>query len=60
MSRPVAAAIYLAAMVVVIVVVDSAFFRDRLWERLMVNVGIVLVCAAFYFRFLGHPWSPWK
>jgi hypothetical protein len=29
----------------------SRFFRNRLWERLMVNVGIVLVFAAFYLRF---------
>ncbi len=31
------------------------FFRDRFWERLMVNVGIVLVFAAFYLRFLKRP-----
>ena len=27
-------------------------FRNRFWERLMVNVGIVLVFWAFYLRFL--------
>jgi hypothetical protein len=32
-----------------------AFFRGRFWERLMVNIGIVLVFAAFYLRFLRHP-----
>jgi hypothetical protein len=26
-----------------------------LWERLMVNIGIVLVFAAFYWRFLKNP-----
>jgi len=39
-------------MAAVIVVIDFLFFKNRFWERLMVNVGIVLVFAAFYFRFL--------
>ena len=43
--------IYGVAMAAVIVGVDLAFFRHRFWERLMVNVGIVLVFAAFYSRF---------
>lgn len=42
-------------MVAIIVGIDIAFFRGRFWERLMVNVGIVLVFAAFYLRFLRHP-----
>jgi len=41
-------------MVAIIVGVDIAFFRDRFWERLMVNVGMVLVFGAFYLRFLGR------
>ncbi len=47
-------ALYVVLMVAVIVVIDLLFFKDRFWfwERLMVNVGIVLVFAAFYFRFL--------
>ena len=44
--------LYALAMVAVIVCVDLAFFRDRPLPRLAVNVGIVLVFAAFYFRFL--------
>ena len=51
MGRQVAGVLYALAMVAVIVGVDVAFFRNRLWERLMVNVGIVLVFAAFYLRF---------
>ena len=45
------------AMVAVIVGVDFAFFRHRVWfwERLIVNIGIVLVFAAFYFRYLRRP-----
>jgi hypothetical protein len=52
MGRHLVAALYVATMVAVIVGVDVAFFRTRLWERLAVNIGIVLVFAAFYFRFL--------
>ena len=55
MSRQVANVLYVVAMVAVIVGVDFAFFRNRLWERLAVNVGIVLVFVAFYFRFLRRP-----
>ena len=47
--------IYAVAMVAAIVGVDLVFFRNRFWERLMVNVGIVLVFAAFYLRFFNHP-----
>ena len=39
----------------VIVAVDLSFFRNRFWPRLTVNIGIVLVFAAFYFRFLKAP-----
>jgi hypothetical protein len=42
-------------MIVVIVGVDLAFFRNRFWERLLANVGLVLVFAAFYLRFLSRP-----
>jgi hypothetical protein len=45
-------ALYVVVMAAVIAAVDLLFFRNRLWERLSVNIGIVLVFAAFYFRFL--------
>jgi hypothetical protein len=51
-GRQVAAALYLLAMIAVVVGMDLAFFRNRFWERLMVNVGLVLVFGAFYLRFL--------
>lgn len=54
MSRQVAVALYVVAMVAVIVGVDFAFFRQRLWERLAVNIGIVLVFLAFYRRFFAR------
>jgi hypothetical protein len=43
------------AMAAIIVGVDIAFFRNRFWERLVVNIGIVLVFGAFYLRFLMPP-----
>ena len=49
--------LYVAIMITVIVGVDLLFFRHQLWERLTVNIGIVLVFAAFYWRFLKHPWT---
>jgi xanthine/uracil permease len=54
MDRKIAGILYAVAMVVVIVGIDFAFFRNRFWERLAVNIGIVLVFAAFYFRFFRH------
>lgn len=54
MERPAAAALYVVAMIGVVVGVDVMFFRGHFWERLAANVGIVLVFAAFYFRFLRH------
>jgi hypothetical protein len=52
MGRQAAVVLCVLALVVVVVGVDLLFFRDRFWERLMVNVGIVLVFGAFYSRFL--------
>jgi hypothetical protein len=42
-------------MATVIVAVDLLFFKNRFWERLTANVGIVLVFVAFYFRFRKRP-----
>ena len=55
MNRRVAVVLYLVAMVAIIVGVDFAFFKNRFLERLAVNIGIVLVFAAFYLRFLRRP-----
>lgn len=46
--------VVVVVLVAVVVGVDVLFFRDHFWERLMVNVGIVLVFAAFGLRFLRH------
>jgi len=50
-----AVVLYVVAMAAVIIGVDFVFFRNRFWERLTVNIGIVLVFVAFYFRFLRRP-----
>jgi len=52
MGRQIALALYVLAMVAMIVGVDFAFLRNRFWERLVVNIGIVLSFAAVYFGFL--------
>jgi type IV secretory pathway VirB2 component (pilin) len=54
MGRQAAIVLFVLTMVVVVVGVDVLFFRNQFWERLMANVGIVLVFGAFYFRFLRH------
>jgi hypothetical protein len=47
--------LYAVLMAAVIVAVDVLFFKNRFWPRLAVNIGIVLVFGAFYFRFLKGP-----
>jgi hypothetical protein len=55
MGRQAAVGLYVLALVAVVVGVDILFFRHELWERLIVNIGIVLVFVAFYLRFLKRP-----
>lgn len=52
MGRQIAVVLYVLALVAVVVAVDVLFFRNRFWQRLMANVGFVLVFGAFYLRFL--------
>jgi hypothetical protein len=52
MGRQAIIAVYVLALVTTVVVVDVLFFRNLFWARLLVNIGIVLVFTAFYFRFL--------
>ena len=54
MRQPVVV-LYVLALVVIVVGMDVLFFRNRFWERLIVNVGIVMVFATFYLRFLKRP-----
>jgi hypothetical protein len=52
------AAPYVLVLVAVVVGVDVLFFRHQFWERLIANVGIVMVFAAFYLRFVKRPGPP--
>jgi cytochrome c oxidase subunit IV len=54
-GRQAAVVLYALAMVAIVVGVDVLFFKHLFWERLAVNIGIVLVFGAFYFRFLRRP-----
>ena len=47
--------LYVLLMVALIVAVDVLFFRTRFWERLVVNIGIVVLFAAVYVGFLQRP-----
>lgn len=40
--------LYLMGMIALVVGVDLVFFRNRFLERLMANIGIILLFAAFY------------
>ena len=50
-----AVVLYILALVAVVVGVDVLFFRHHFLERLIANVGIVLVFVAFYLTFLKRP-----
>jgi hypothetical protein len=54
-GRQAVGVLYVVAMVAVIVGVDILFFKHHIWERLFVNIGIVLVFGAVYVRFLRRP-----
>ena len=55
MGRPAAVVLYVLLLAAVVVGVDILFFRHQFWARLIVNVGIVLVFAGVYLRFLKRP-----
>ena len=55
MGRQAAVVLYVLALVGVVVAADVLFFRHQFWERLAVNIGVVLVFVAFYLRFLKRP-----
>jgi hypothetical protein len=53
MTKSFSIALYIVALIAVVVTMDLLFFRQRLWfwERLMVNIGIVLMFLGFFLRF---------
>jgi len=54
-GRQAVIALYVLAMVVIIVGVDVLFLRHQFLPRLLVNIGIVVVFAAGYFAFIKRP-----
>ena len=55
MGKQATVVLYVLALVAVVVGVDILFFKHHFWARLLVNIGIVLVFGAFYWRFLKRP-----
>lgn len=55
MGRQPTKVLYVVLMAAFVIAVDILFFRGRFWERLIVNIGVVMVFAAFYLRFLKRP-----
>jgi len=55
MPRNIYVALFVLVMIAVVVSLDFLFFRHHFWARLIANVGIVMVFAAFYLRFLKNP-----
>ena len=55
MPRNIYVVLYILVLIAVVVSVDLLFFKNRFWERLIVHIGIVLVFAALYLRFLKNP-----
>ena len=55
MTKEISVVLYIVVLIAVVVSVDLLFFRNLFWGRLTVNIGIILVFAAFYLRFLKNP-----
>lgn len=49
MARQAGVVLYVLVLIAVVVSVDILFFRHHITERLIANIGIVLVFAAFGF-----------
>jgi len=54
MSKNFSIGLYVSLLVISIIGVDVLFFRHHTWARLMANIGIVLIFAAFALRFLPN------
>lgn len=51
-NRTLANTLYIGLMISTIVLVDFSFFKNHTWPRLAVNVGMVMIFGAFYYRFM--------
>ena len=54
MSNAMSKLLLLISMIGLIVISDILYFRNHFGARLAFNVGIVLIFAALYFRFLNN------
>jgi len=54
MTKNLSVVLYIVIMIAVIVSVDLLFFKNQFWQRLIANIGIVLVFAILYFLFLKN------
>jgi hypothetical protein len=54
-TRQVVGVLYVLVMIALVVGVDILFFKHHFAERLIANIGIVLVFGAFYVWFLKRP-----
>jgi membrane protein implicated in regulation of membrane protease activity len=57
MGKRAGVVLYVLALVAVVVGVDILFFRHQFWERLVANVGIVVLFGMFYLRFVKRRWA---
>lgn len=54
LTKNLSVVLYIVIMIAVIVSVDLLFFKNQFWQRLIANIGIVLVFAVLYFLFLKN------
>jgi len=54
MTRNMSLVLLTVVWIAVVVSADLLFFRGRFWERLIGNIGIALVFAVSYLRFLKN------
>jgi hypothetical protein len=53
-GRQLLIALYVVAMVVIIVGVDVLFLQHHFWPRLLVNIGIVVAFGLVYFLVINR------
>ena len=56
MTRQLSVVLYVVVMITLIVSLDVLFFRHLIWERLFVNIAIVLAFGASYLIVLKNLW----
>jgi hypothetical protein len=54
MTKTISGVLFALFMIAIVVSADLLFFKNHFWERLIANIGIILVSVAFYLRFLKN------